>query len=125
MPVTVSIQKGDGFLRVIYEGEEDLKSEMEVAAALVEAIEKHDCRRILHDCRRVSGPRLGTTDCFTAAASYDRRFLCVRSALLDHREHVRENRFWETTVRNQGFATKLFDDEEKAIVWLLDNGGQR
>ncbi len=125
MPVKVSIQKDDGFLRVFYQGEEDLQSELEAAEALLEVIEEHDCRRILHDCRQVVGPRLGTTDCFTAAASYDRRFLPVRCALLDHPEHIQENRFWETTARNQGFATKVFDDEEEAIAWLLDEGGQR
>lgn len=98
---------------------------MQAAAVVLEAIEKHGCDRILHDCRRVTGPRLGTTDCFTAAASYHRRFLSVRSALVDHPEHLRENRFWETTARNQGFATRVFDDEKEAIVWLLGEGAQK
>ncbi len=56
---------------------------------------------------------------------YDRRFLPIRSALLDHAEHYRENRFWETTVRNQGFTTKVFDDEKAAIVWLPGEDEQR
>jgi hypothetical protein len=120
VPVTVTIQKEDGFLRVIYRGEEDLESELETASALLEAIDEHDCRRILHDCRSVTGPRLGTRDCFAAAAAYDRRFLPTRSALLDHSEHYRENRFWETTVRNQGFSARIFDDEQEAVAWLLE-----
>lgn len=110
----------DGFLRVIYRGEEDLAGEMEIEPELLEAIEKYDCRRVLHDCRAVTGPRLGTVDCFSAAAAYDRRFLSIRSALLDHASHYQENRFWETAVRNQGFTTKVFDDEQAAIAWLLD-----
>ena len=101
-----------------------MQSELDAAAVLLDAIEEHDCHRILHDCRKVVGPRLGTMDCFTAAGLYDRRFLPVRSALLDHPEHIQENRFWETTVRNQGFATKVFEDEAKATSWLLDEGRQ-
>lgn len=125
MSVSVTIEKQEGFLRVIYRGEEDLESEMKAASALLEAIDAHDCHRILHDCRAVVGPRLGTQDAFSAAGSYDRRFLPIRSALLDHAEHYRENRFWETTVRNQGFTARVFDDEAQAIAWLLDGSEQR
>ena len=122
MPVAITIEKEDGFLRVIYRGEEDLESELGVGSAILKATEEHDCHRLLHDCRAVTGSRLGTLDCFTVAGSYDRRFLPIRAALLDHAEHYRENRFWETTVRNQGFTTRIFDDEQEAIVWLLDEG---
>jgi hypothetical protein len=125
VPVTVTVHREDGFLRVIYRGEEDLESEMQAASALLKAVAVHDCHRILHDCRAVVGPRLGTQDCFNAASSYDRRFLPIRSALLDHSEHYRENRFWETTVHNQGFTARVFDDEEQAIAWLLDGSEQR
>jgi hypothetical protein len=123
LSVSVTIEKQDGYLRVVYRGEEDLESELGVESVLLKAIEAHDCHKLLHDCRAVTGPRLGTVDCFTAAATYDRRFLPIRSALLDHAEHYRENRFWETTVRNQGFTTRLFDNEQEAIAWLLDEGG--
>jgi len=124
LPVTVTIEKQDGYLRVDYRGEEDLESELGVGAVILKAVEEHDCHKLLLDCRAVTGPRLGTLDCFTAAASYDRRFLPIRMALLDHAKHYRENRFWETTARNQGFTTKVFDDEEKVIVWLLDEDEQ-
>lgn len=124
MPIDVTIRRQGEFLRVIYRGEEDLESEMALQAALLDAIEEHDCRRLLHDCRAVSGSRLGTMDAFAAAASYDRRFRSIRTALLDHAEHYQENRFWETAVRNQGFTARVFDKEEKAIAWLLDEGGQ-
>ena len=120
MPIAVTIRNEGAFLRVVYEGEEDLESEIELQAALLEAVEEHGGRRLLHDCRAVSGPRLGTLDSFAAAASYDRRFLPVRTALLDLPEHNRENRFWETAVRNQGFTARVFDEEEKAVAWLLD-----
>ena len=124
MSVTITIRKEDKFLRIVYRGEENLESEMGLEATLLKAIEEHDCHRSLHDCRAVTGSRLGTVDCFTVAGSYDRRFLPIRSALLDHAEHYRENRFWETTVRNQGFTTKIFDDEKAAVTWLLDEGEQ-
>jgi hypothetical protein len=124
VPVTITIRKEYDFLRVIYRGEENLESEMGLEAALLKAIKEHDCHKLLHDCRAVTGSRLGTLDCFTVAGSYDRRFLPIRSALLDHAEHYRENRFWETTVRNQGFTTKVFDDEKEAVVWLLDEDEQ-
>ena len=124
VPVTITIRKEYDFLRVIYRGEEDLESEMGLEAALLKAIKEHDCHKLLHDCRAVTGSRLGTLDCFTVAGSYDRRFLPIRSALLDHAEHYRENRFWETTVRNQGFTTKVFDDEKEAVVWRLDEDEQ-
>lgn len=120
MSVSVDIRQEEGFLWVIYRGEEDLTGELEIEGALLEAVEERGCNRILHDCRAVVGPRLGTVDSFAAAAAYDRRFLSVRSALLDHAEHYRENRFWETAVLNQGFTTKVFDDEDAAIAWLLD-----
>ena len=95
---------------------------MGIEGRILEAVEAFGCNRLLHDCRAVTGPRLGTVDAFAAAATYDRRFLSVRSALLDHPQHYRENRFWETAVLNQGFTTKIFDDEEKAIAWLVDEG---
>lgn len=120
MSVSVEIRKERGFLRVVYRGEENLAGEMEIEAALLKAVEEHGCKRILHDCRAVVGARLGTVDSFAAAAAYDRRFLSVRAALLDHAEHYGENRFWETAVLNQGFTVKVFDDEEAAIAWLLD-----
>ncbi len=124
MPVSVEIRRERGFLWVIYRGEEDLSGELEIEGALLKAVEERGCKRILHDCRAVVGPRLGTVDSFAAAAAYDRRFLSVRSALLDHAEHYRENRFWETAVLNQGFTTRLFDDEDAAIAWLLDAGAE-
>ena len=124
MPVTITIEKEEGYLRVIYRGEEDLESELGVGAAILRAIEEHDCPKLLLDCRAVTGFRLGTLDCVAAVASYNRRFLPVRHALLDHAEHYRENRFWETTARNRGFTTRLFDDEEGAIAWLLAEGDQ-
>ncbi len=120
MPVSMTIHNEGSFLRVVYRGEEDLESEQTAAAALIEAIQNHDCHKVLCDYRAVIGPRMGTVDSYSAAASYDRRFLYVRGALLDHAEHHRENRFWETTVRNQGFPIRIFDDEQEAIVWLLD-----
>ena len=123
MPVSMTIQNEGNFLRVVYRGEEDLESEQATAAALIEAVQIHDCHRVLHDYRAVTGARMGTLDSYAAAASYDRRFLYVKDALLDHAEHHEENRFWETTVRNQGFPTRIFDDEQKAIVWLLDEEG--
>ena len=122
MPVSVEIRSEEGFLLVVYRGEEDLAGEMEIEAALLKVVEEQGCKRILHDCRAVVGPRLRTMDSFAAAAEYDRRFLPVRSALLDHPEHYRENRFWETAVLNQGFTTRVFDDEQAAIAWLLDEG---
>lgn len=122
MSVSVNIRKREGFLWVVYRGDEDLAGEMEIEVALLQAMEEHRCKRILHDCRAVVGPRLGTVDSFAAAAAYDRRFLSIRSALLDHAKHYRENRFWETAVLNQGFTTRVFDDEETAIAWLLDEG---
>ncbi len=120
MPVSMTIQNEGSFLRVIYRGEEDLESEQATAAALIEVIQNYDCHKVLHDYRAVTGARMGTLDSYSAAASYDRRFLYVKGALLDHAEHHRENRFWETTVRNQGFPARIFDDEQEAIAWLLD-----
>jgi hypothetical protein len=122
VPVSVKIRDEKGFLWVVYRGEEDLAGEMEIEAVILKAVEKNGCNRILHDCRDVVGPRLGTMDSFAAATAYDRRFLSIRSALLDHAEHYHENRFWETAVLNQGFTTKVFDDEAAAIAWLLGEG---
>lgn len=120
MSVSVKVLDGGRFLRAVYHGRENFEGEMEIADKLLEAIEATGCSRILHDCRAVTGPRLGTVDAFAAASAYDRRFLSVRSALLDHPQHYRENRFWETAVLNQGFTAKVFEDEKKAIAWLLD-----
>lgn len=118
--VSIEIRLEDGYLRVVYSGHEDLAGELGVEGTILAAIEEHGCSRILHDCRAVIGPRLGTVDCFAAASAYDRRFLPIRSALLDYPEHYRENRFWETVVLNQGFTTRVFDDEGAAIAWLTD-----
>ncbi len=120
MPVSMTIQNEGSFLRATYRGEEDLESEQEMAADLIEVIQIHDCHRVLHDYRAVTGARMGILDSYAAASSYDRRFLYVKGALLDHAEHHEKNRFWETTVRNQGFPTRIFDDEQEAIAWLLD-----
>ena len=62
VPVSMTIQNEGSFLRVIYRGEEDLESEQATAAALIEAIQNHDCHKVLHDYRAVTGARMGTLD---------------------------------------------------------------
>lgn len=95
---------------------------MAAAAQTTAHCREHGYSRVVIDLREMSGG-LDTLETFEVAGhaiptQTGARDL-VRSAILDLTENIERIRFFETVAVNRGFNVKVFDDEEKAVEWLL------
>jgi hypothetical protein len=111
----------DGYTEIKYFGEvtkDDLQKAFEGAANYVL---EYKSTLILSDCREMSG---GHTlfDLFGLIEELENtdmlRSLKEAVILSANSESAANVEFWETACKNRGFGVKIFEDKEKAVVWL-------
>ncbi len=98
----------------------------EIKKATVDALTlalEQQCKRFLVDCSKLSHGG-SVVEIYSIAEFYGelKVALDLRQAVILPDEKRLENdlRFYETTARNRGYDTMVFDDRNKAIAWLSE-----
>lgn len=120
VPYTVEFDAKTDCIRVILRGTFDLEASRDCAGAAAEASRDNNCYRILYDGRQavLAMPvgdlyRLPTLLEDLGIGRSHRRALLVSKQIEDFR-------FYETASRNRGYSVRVFDDEARAVTWLME-----
>ena len=111
----------DGYIRIVYRGEDNVTSDnvLKKWVAIGEACKKHNCRKVLVEAQQIVR-QLDTTDVFKAGCAFPKMHLHgIRIAfVVPDYDTDDTTRFFETVAQNRGIYISFFKDKEEALPWL-------
>jgi hypothetical protein len=123
----IVVDPRDGYLSITlpaYESPEKKKAQI---AAVYDAVNEHDARRLLIDCRQTKRliPVLDLYDlCLHMVTTFGP--VDVRIAVLASPEAAYPDRFGENVLRNRGLdLIRFLEDEHTTVEWLLSDSKAR
>lgn len=121
MPFSFRVKDKKEYLIFELHGVRSRRTNAEVAQAIRDACDKHNCRRVLVDAMDLEN-RLGVLDAHAGPTTDFPRDVAskqIKVAVLDRKEFESGFRFFETVARNAGYFLRVFSDRELAVTWLL------
>ena len=119
MSINLKFNEEAGCIEISVTGNFSLETLKDTAAEVAICIKKYNCSYILNDLRNatlVDSPlSVYSMPKIALNAGIERR---IKRAIVV-RELMPKYRFMETVFLNQGNIVKIFDDFEKAKIWLL------
>jgi hypothetical protein len=128
MSVSITYEENGGYIIISGEGQITADTIREFALPLMNAVNEHNCHKILEDYRKVD-LKLGTLEIMVTQKfqmdfikrTYKTPILLKRAMLTkDGPIDKGDLRFFETVNVNRGQFVKLFNDYDKAVEWLLE-----
>ena len=114
MPQHIQIEPKDEYLHVEVSGAFDSVNAKEFIRQIFDACRQHDLSKIFVDIRKVEGP-ISTMARFELAGFFAAEHATsVRMVVLESREQVPDDRFFETVAGNRGASVKVVRDIEEA-----------
>ena len=119
MAIHYEIQADGDLLKVKASGmDENLAEVTAYGAAIIQAAQQHNTRRILCDETDLIY-KLNVIDNFEAARFIAERVPCVvKVAIVCKPDSFSDAQFWETVAVNRGLLVKMFKDPTEANAWL-------
>jgi hypothetical protein len=122
--LSLEIVERDGYVVAVLRGTRSPQTLLAAAAETLAHCAAAGFDRLLIDVRAMRG-RLDTFETFDIAgrqipAQEGIRGI-VRAAVLDRSENLARIGFFETVAVNRGLNLRAFDDEERALGWLLSD----
>lgn len=125
MPYSINYNEA-GFIKLLYEGEANLKDLREVIASGVSLAMERNCFRVLSDFRTMH-LNLSVMNLFsipenqkTLSRELNVPFYKFRRAVVVPERDFEKYRFFETVAVNRSHNVKVFVELEDAISWLLE-----
>jgi hypothetical protein len=124
MSYNIQTEVEKDYVRVNVSGEQTLENNIQLVGQILEACAKNDIRKTLIDIRGILGqPGIASDFELANRAAQDGRSLIQKAAVLHRTESHQFTSFFETAIRNRGINLLAFQDEGKAIEWLLETSG--
>ena len=118
MPQHIQIEPKDEYLHVEASGAFDSANAKEFIRQILEACHQHDLWKIFVDIRKMEGP-IPIMDRFELASFFAAEHAAsVRLVVLESREQVPDDKFFETVAGNRGASVKVVSDLEEAWEYL-------
>lgn len=123
MKIRYEVKKAADHTRVDAAGEFDVADARQVLAAAIEAALSHQHRKILVDCRQVTGApntlqRFELAESVTRFYHQERGAVVIRVAIVGVEPLVDPDRFGQTVAQNRGLPVKITTRMEEALSWL-------
>ena len=123
MKIRYEVKKAADHTRVDAAGEFDVADARQVLAAAIEAALRHQHRKILVDCRQVTGTpstlqRFEWAESVTRFYHRERSGVVIRMAIVGVEPLIDRDRFGQSIAQNRGLPVKITTKLEEALSWL-------
>ena len=121
MEWNIKTHEEDGYVEVVTSGIVDFDGTIDMARAIAKTMRNNRVTKALIDHRNVENVVRNISATYTRPKIF--RFiglsLGIKIAELIRLEHEQHFKFFESVCRNQGYRLSVFQDEKKALTWLL------
>jgi hypothetical protein len=122
MEWNIVIHDEDRYVEVITSGSADRDGSLNMAKAIAHTMRTHRITNALIDHRNIEDVVGNTLDVYNRPKVFGQligKILGIKIAEIIKPEHREHFRFLETVCLNQGYRLLVFEDEDKALAWLL------
>lgn len=117
----IVVRNKERYVEVITSGVADKDGSLNMARAITQIMRERRIKRVLIDHRNIDGVTGKTIDIYDRPKIFRLigAILKIKIAEIIKPDNLEHFKFFETVCINRGYQLAVFQDEDKAIAWLL------